>query len=89
MNTTTVIQISKEDLYDFLSEINQQQLTLKRVERYLTVDEVIKLTGKVRSTLWSWEQKGYLVPSRLGKEIRYLESDVLKLMGRKEEHNEF
>lgn len=83
MNPITVYQISEDDLFRFLGKIINQNLTSKKEERYLKVNQVTEITGKARSTLWAWERKGYLVPSRIGKELRYLESDVIKLMSDK------
>jgi predicted DNA-binding transcriptional regulator AlpA len=88
MNKIIVYQISEDDLFQFLRELNNENLSSKKEERFLKVNEVIELTGKARSTLWAWERKGYLVPSRIGKELRYLESDVIKLMSTKSNKQE-
>lgn len=76
------ITINSNELRDFLKEvvIAQQPKPVKD-EEFLSVDEVCALTKKVRSTLWVWERRGYLVPtSRIGKVLRYKKSDVLNLM---------
>ncbi len=74
--------ITAKELRDFLHEVaTSLQQTIKEDEQYLSVDEVCALTKKVRSTLWIWEKRGYLVPaSRIGKVLRYKKSDVIKLM---------
>ncbi len=76
------ITINSNELRDFLKEVAiAQQPKPKEDEQYLSVDEVCSLTKKVRSTLWTWEKRGYLVPtSRIGKVLRYKKSDVLNLM---------
>lgn len=79
----TIIQLNKQDLVDLFIEVVSQLQSIEKNERYLTFKEASQITGKTRSTLWSWEKKGYLVPTRIGKELRYLESDILKLMSKK------
>lgn len=86
MKSITIYQVTKEDLLNFFMDISNQQLSQKKEEKYLTVSEVMKMTGKARSTLWTWERKGYLVPSRIGKELRYLQSDIINLMSNKSEN---
>jgi predicted DNA-binding transcriptional regulator AlpA len=76
------ITINSNELRGFLKEVAMsQQQAPKEDEQYLSVDEVCALTKKVRSTLWTWEKRGYLKPaSRVGKVLRYRKSDVLNLM---------
>ncbi len=77
------ITINSTELKSFLNEVVTKihPQTPKADETFLSVDEVCTLTGKVRSTLWIWEKRGYLTPaSRIGKVLRYRKSDVLALM---------
>lgn len=41
--------------------------------------EVMNGLGVSHTTLWKWEQKGYLVPIRVGKKVYYRRSDIEKL----------
>lgn len=83
MNDISIIQVTKQDLFDFLDDISKQRSELMNSKRYLTSKEAQQMTGKTRATLFLWQKKGYLIPSRIGKELRYLESDILELMSRK------
>ncbi len=51
-----------------------------REENYLTAREAAAKLGVDVSTLWRWDKSGYLKKVKLGKAIRYRESDVTKLM---------
>lgn len=81
----TIIQLNKQDLVDLFKEVVTQIESIEKKDRYLTFKEASQMTGKTRSSLWAWEKKGYLVPTRIGRELRYLESDILKLMSKKGE----
>ena len=49
-------------------------------EKYLTTNEVSKRLGVDDSTLWRWNEIGYLKKIKLGNKVFYKESDILKLM---------
>lgn len=51
----------------------------KNRNTFLTTDAACKMLGKTRSTLWRWEQAGYLIPVKIGKTLKYRLSDVLKI----------
>ena len=53
--------------------IQEKLLTRKEVAEFLRVD---------LSTLWRWEKKhpDYLTPIRVGKSVRYKESDLKKIL---------
>lgn len=51
----------------------------KNQNTFITGIAAGKILGKTRSTLWRWEQTGYLIPVRLGKTLKYRLSDVLKV----------
>lgn len=76
------ITINSKELKTFLNDVIDKVQTKKNEDEvFLGVDEVCTLTGKVRSTLWIWEKRGYLKPaSRIGKVLKYRKSDVLTLM---------
>ena len=56
------------------------EIEAKADNAYFTPEEVCKLFGVVRSTLYRWEGRGYLVPIRIGVKVRYKKSDVHKLI---------
>lgn len=80
---TAIYQITETDLKSFLNEIAIQIENTKIVEVHYTLNEVLKITGKNRTTLWSWEKKGYLTPVRMGKTLLYLKSDIDRIMNTK------
>lgn len=59
---------------EFISEEDR-----KNQNTFITSGAAGKILGKTRSTLWRWEQTGYLVPVRIGKTLKYRLSDVLKV----------
>lgn len=54
--------------------------TETREESYLTAKETAEKLGVDISTLWRWDRSGYLKKVKVGRKIRYHESDVIKLM---------
>ena len=77
VNVTLTVTVN-----DLKEAFNQFAKERERVEAetMLTVEKVCEITGKVRSTIWSWERKGYLIPTRVGKQLLYKKSDIDKLM---------
>ena len=62
------------------SEEMRQPDTETREESYLSAQETADKLGVDASTLWRWDKSGYLKKIKIGRKIRYRESDVLKLM---------
>lgn len=61
------------------SECESEKLNEEEV--FYSVEEVMKLLNIMdRSTLWRWNKKGYLVPSKVGKMLRYRKSDIDNLL---------
>ena len=56
-----------------------------RTENYLTPDEVATMIGVSKNTLWRWEKDGYLTPFKIGRKVRYKQSDVTSLISGKVE----
>ena len=84
------IAVTPLDLKEFALEIIEEQRRLfeeqeeakrqKNTERMLRSKEVTEMLEVSSSTLWRWEQTGYLKPaSRIGKNPVYRESDVLRI----------
>lgn len=83
METKTIYQINGDDLMSFLTEIQEQIATAKQQEVHYTLKQACEVTGKNRTTLWTWEQRGYLTPVRMGKTLLYLKSDIDRIMNTK------
>ncbi|NME12352.1 helix-turn-helix domain-containing protein [Parabacteroides distasonis] len=47
---------------------------------FLTAVEASEKLKVNRVTLWGWEKKGYLKPTRIGAKVRYKLSDINKLL---------
>jgi predicted DNA-binding transcriptional regulator AlpA len=83
MDSKTIYQVNGEDLMNFLTEIQEQIATAKQKEEHYTREQAEKVTGKSRTTLYLWEQQGYLTPVRMGKTLLYLKSDIDRIMNTK------
>ena len=82
----TVILISREELDDLIRQAVKAavaELETKRQQeeeaRLLTRMAVAERLHVDCSTLWRWEQAGYLQPVRLGRHVYYRAGDVLRL----------
>lgn len=62
------------------SEEQKQQAQVTQEENCLTAQETADKLGVDITTLWRWNKSGYLKRIKVGKAIRYRESDVLSLM---------
>ena len=67
MESKIIYQVEKADLINLFNEIIEQREQAKNSQVYYSLKEVLKITGKNRSTLWNWERKGYLKPVLWGK----------------------
>ncbi len=54
----------------------QSELQQKKKEDYLTVNEVCKILGVTKPTLWRWAKMNYLVPTKVGKKNFYKASEI-------------
>ena len=52
----------------------------KEDETFLSVSQAAALLNVNRSTLWTWEKRGYLKPVRIGRKVRYSLSSIKTLM---------
>ena len=72
------------DLYSMIQAGGRMNLTVTgedlKDETYLTTDEVIAKFHVCKTTLWTWEKNGYLIPSRWGKRKTYALSELHALM---------
>lgn len=69
--------IIKECITEAIAERDEAK---KKVERYLTTQDVCKSLGVDRSTLWRWNKENYLKPIKLGAKVRYLQSQINLIM---------
>lgn len=82
------IEVSSDDLVLFADRLIEKAMEAKALmmeqtpedETWLSTDEVAKMCCVCETTLWSWEKKGYLVPSRMGRKKRYALSAIQKLL---------
>lgn len=85
MDAPVIYQISEEALKRFANELVQKtkqeienRIRESQSERYLSREATAKMLGVDCSTLYRWAQRGYLVPSKIGNQVRYKESEIRK-----------
>ena len=83
------IAVSLNDLTLFAKELVettkqelQQQITEANAETFPSPDEVAKILGVDRSTLWRWHKKGYLCHNEVGGKRKYRMSEVNAILKR-------
>lgn len=81
------LHVTIDDLYDFARKVVEEvreeifpPLHREMREVLLTKKEVLEKFGVCDTTLWHWDKKGYLEPVRLGRSVRYRQSDVERLL---------
>ena len=78
------IVCSLDDLRQLFSEWRDEQRENERREleqqtkkdEYLATEEVCKLFGVTKPTLWRWAQIKYLVPVKVGRKNYYRVADI-------------
>lgn len=89
------IEVDSEDLLKFAdalitksAEQREKELTARkqseREEEWLTTEQVCKMCHCCTSTIWAWEKRGYLIPSKIGGRKRFAAADIRKLLERPE-----
>lgn len=81
--TNVAVTISLLDLREWALELMNESKQEKEEDvsdNYLSVGEVIDKLRVNASTLWRWDKSGYLKKLKVGRKVRYRESDVIKLM---------
>ena len=89
------IEVDSEDLLKFAdalitksAEQRERELTARkqseREEEWLTTEQVCKMCHCCTSTIWAWEKRGYLIPSKIGGRKRFAAADIRKLLERPE-----
>lgn len=56
-------------------------ITESKREMYLPREKVLEMLGISPTTLWRWQQCGYLVPISVGGRNRFKLSDINKILG--------
>ncbi len=84
------IVCSAKDLRDaILSIFDRNQKNQAQVQvndegiGLVSADEVCKIVGVKKPTLWRWSKIGYLVPVKVGRKNFYQKSDLDALSGKK------
>lgn len=72
-----LIQETKEELRKDLSESQK--------ETYLPREKVLEMLDISASTLWRWQQTGYLVPISIGGRNRFKLSDINRIIGKNDQ----
>lgn len=82
-----MVSLTADDLQDLLdSAIDRAKnellppLIASSHEQLLTKKEVMKKFGVCDTTLWHWRNKGYLEAVKVGRSVRYRQSDVERVM---------
>lgn len=89
------IEVDSEDLLKFADALitksaEQRELELtarkqsEREEEWLTTEQVCRMCHCCTSTIWAWEKRGYLIPSKIGGRKRFAAADIRKLLERPE-----
>lgn len=69
----------KEAFMQWSNDMEQKPERPKE-ENLLSVKETAEKLGVEPGTLWRWDRQGYLKKVKIGRVVRYKESDVLKLL---------
>ncbi len=91
MNTPTmpefgaqIILMRGEDVESAVRRIIKEEIDQKEADRNsarVTTSQLVERWHVDRSTLWRWRKSGRLKGVKIGREITYKESDILKLLG--------
>ncbi|OAV65774.1 Helix-turn-helix domain protein [Bacteroidales bacterium Barb6] len=58
----------------------EQLITDANTETYPSPDQVAKILGVDKSTLWRWTKSKYLIPIEIGGKRRYRMSDINRIL---------
>lgn len=77
--TITPMQL-EEFALSIIAKVKEEQQQAQQPETYMMPDEVAKLFGITRNSLWRWNKLNYLKPVRCGRRLHYKRSEVLALL---------
>jgi excisionase family DNA binding protein len=72
--SSSILVMSSSDLESVVRGILEEVVAAsndRKDETLLSVSQAAALLNVNRSTLWSWEKKGYLKPVRIGRKVLY------------------
>lgn len=69
-----------EDIVDKVLDRRFEPLKKKYEEKLVTRDEVLKILKISAPTLWRMEQRGDLIPVRIGRKVMYKESEITQMI---------
>lgn len=85
MDSPVIYQISEDALKRFATDLVEKtrleiesKILESKSERYLSREATAKMLDVDCSTLYRWAKCGYLVPSKIGNQVRYKESEIKK-----------
>lgn len=81
------LAVSANDLREWHKEVIEdtkrqleESIVAEKTESYLSAKQVCDMLNIDASTLWRWQQKGYLVPAKAGNKRRFRLSEVNNLL---------
>lgn len=83
-NGAQIILMRGEDVESVVRRIIKEEIDRKDAERNaarITTSQLVERWHVDPSTLWRWRKSGRLKGVKIGREITYKESDILKLLG--------
>lgn len=83
-NGAQIILMRGEDVESVVRRIIKEEIDRKDAERNaarITTSQLVERWHVDPSTLWRWRKSGRLKGVKIGREISYKESDILKLLG--------
>ncbi len=76
INGSTLLQFANKLADDTAIKVEQRIKAENKPDELLTREQVSKILRVNLSTLYRWESKGVLIPVRIGKKVRYRNSDI-------------
>lgn len=83
VGVTDLVALIEEKVKELFKENQPKEEVAK--DEFLTRKEVSELLGVSLVTLHKWDKKGILKPSRIGRRVRYLKSDILNSLNKENE----
>lgn len=71
----------KEAFLEWEKEREIEREKEKREEVFLSRDEAAKMLRKDKSTLYRWEKSGDIKACRIGREVKYKQSEIMRFLG--------
>ena len=76
VNPVDLQEFGKALIEETISEMNDKA----KEEKHLVPDEVARIFGVSKNTLWRWNKEKYLCQQKVGRRIFYKKSDVDALL---------